>query len=305
MRSAFMFALMLALLAGCGKEPGSKNLTKGSLIVECDEAIFPVVQREAEEFQRLYPDSKVTIRSTEARAAVSDFASDSVQVIIIARSFNKEESTALTTAKVEYQEYKTALAAVAVIAHPESPVQELRMTELDSLLEGNAVRWSGKQSSQVVEVVIGGINSSTNEVVKDIVLKGKPFVQTATSFPSSDKVVEWVRTTPNTLGLVGVNWLKDREKSVTVMALRQPGFSPDSLEPAGQPYTPMAYYVYKGFYPLSTPVMIYTRVQAIDISRGFIAFVNSGPGQKIIQSDGLVPATQPVRIVQLSSEQVR
>ena len=38
------------LLSGCSREPGSKTLTRGSLAVDCDEAVFPVVNLLAQEF---------------------------------------------------------------------------------------------------------------------------------------------------------------------------------------------------------------------------------------------------------------
>jgi hypothetical protein len=51
-------------------------------------------------------------------------------------------------------------------------------------------------------------------------------------------------------------------------------------------------------------VYIFSREIERDVSLGFISFVCSAPGQKIIQEGGLVPAKMPVRIVQLTSNQV-
>src|SRR5512135_680223 len=117
MRSAWTILLAGVLVAGCTNEPGSKTLTKGTLKIECDEAIAPVMQKEIEDFQKQYNDAHVTQRVVEARVAISDFANDSVQVIACARPLNKEERDALAAAKIQFQEFKVAMSAVAVIAN--------------------------------------------------------------------------------------------------------------------------------------------------------------------------------------------
>jgi phosphate transport system substrate-binding protein len=63
--------------------------------------------------------------------------------------------------------------------------------------------------------------------------------------------------------------------------------------------------VYLGYYPITTPVYIYSREVERDLGDGFIAFVTSVAGQKVVQAGGLVPATMPVRLVQLTSRQVQ
>jgi phosphate transport system substrate-binding protein len=90
-----------------------------------------------------------------------------------------------------------------------------------------------------------------------------------------------------------------------VLAVGGPQYRPDTTAAVGQYYQPWQAYVFLGYYPLSAPVMIYSRVVDQDVSLGFISFVCSGPGQKIVQNNGLVPVTMPVRIVSLTSKQVQ
>jgi phosphate transport system substrate-binding protein len=157
----------------------------------------------------------------------------------------------------------------------------------------------------VIDLVIGGVNSSTNEIVRDVVLKGKAFALSATPMAESNRLLEYVEKTRGTLGIVGNNWLKGMESRVTVVALSIPGYVPDSTQSPGQSYSPAQAYVYKKYYPIITPVYMYTREVSPDIGLGFISFVTSAQGQKIILNSGLVPVTMPVRLVQLTSEQVK
>jgi phosphate transport system substrate-binding protein len=63
--------------------------------------------------------------------------------------------------------------------------------------------------------------------------------------------------------------------------------------------------VYRGFYPLHYGVYIYcTTSDKRDAGPeiGFTTFVASHPGQKIIMDAGLVPATMPIRLVQINED---
>lgn len=304
LQGMFFAAAVCGMLAGCGgKEPGSTQLTKGTLKIEADEAVFPAVRGEAEEFQRQYPDSRIAILPADARAAISDFAMDSVQVIVTGRPLNKEERDALTAAKIQFEEYRVALSAVAVIANNEVPLKQLRVSQLDSILSGAVTQWPDRKGA--IDLVIGGRNSSINEVVRDSVMQGKNFTMAATPIDSSEARIAYVRAHRGAIGLVGVNWLQGQDQDLTILSLGTPGVRVDSTEPPGQYYSPAPAYVYKGWYPIKTPVYIYSREIDRNVALGFISFVTSGPGQKVFLNNGLVPVTMPVRLVNLTSQQVQ
>jgi phosphate transport system substrate-binding protein len=154
----------------------------------------------------------------EGREAIANFASDSIRVIATGRELNKEEKTALAAAKIQYQDYRVALSAVAVIANRKNPRNELRLGEVDSMFTGEKTRWPGKK---VIDLAVGGLNSSTNEVFKALVLKGKPFAFSATPFISSSELLEYVRKTPAALGLINLSWLKGVTDEVTIKSLEK------------------------------------------------------------------------------------
>lgn len=301
----FLCAAAAFVAAGCSREPGSTKLTEGSLRIDCDEAIYPAVRLVAEAFHDQYPDARVDVRSVGAREATANFVNDSVHVIAVARSLNAEERNVLTAAKTWFEEYHVAQSAVAVIAQKDNPVKALRMGQLDSLLTGAEVVWPGWNKGGNVDVVVGGVNSSTNEVLRALVLGGKKFALSATVFEGSGDLMEHVRSTRNALGVVNVAWLKGADQDFQVIGLSRPGVAADSTQPAGKAYTPIQGYVYQGYYPVSTPVNIYTREVNRDVSLGFISFANGVQGQKVFLNSGLVPVTMPVRLIHLSSEQVK
>jgi len=293
-------AVLLCILAcaGCSREPGSRLFTKGKLAVQVDEAVVPVMTLVVDDFQRQYPEAKIALTPVQGREAVVNFANDSVKVIVAGRELNKEEKNALAAAKIEYQEYRIALSAVAVIANRGVRDTAFRPGEVDSMFAGIRTRWSNRK---VIDLAIGGVNSSANEVFRGSIMKGSPFALSATPFPSSSDLVEYVRKTPGALGIVNLAWLKGVTDELSIISMGTPGVSPDSTEPPGKFYSPAQAYVYQGYYPATAPVYIYSRDYVSDLATGFISFVTSPAGQRIFVSAGLVPQTQPVRLVQLSS----
>jgi phosphate transport system substrate-binding protein len=296
--------LTLLVLVGCTKEPGSTKITEGQLLVECDEAVFPVFEKVVAEFREQYKDAQLTLRSVEAREAIADFYNDSVRVIISARPFNKEEREMLNAAKIEVQESHVAQAAIALITQKDNPGERIRMTEADSIYGGERTRWGAGGRGAPIELVVGDVNSSTNEVFRSALMGGRPFTLSASPTTSSSVIVDYVAKTRNTLGIVGVAWLKGYDERVKIMELGGPAYRPDTTHLPGQYYSPAQAYVFQGYYPVTAPVMIYSRAYARDLGLGFISFVVGPTGQKIITREGLVPVTMPVRIVQLTSERV-
>ena len=302
----FFTAVFLAalLMPGCaGKEPGSTSITKGSFRLGCDEALLPVMQHEIREFTGLYTEAKVALRDAEAREVIAEFAVDSIRTIVCARELNKEERDALAAAKVTIQEYLVARSAVAVIAHKGVLVTELRVGELDSMFSGRITHWSGKRGT-MIELAVGGLNSSANEVFRKSVLRGGGFDPAARSFPASKDLLSYVSGTPGALGILALKRLTGNDGGVNVISVATSAMRPDSTYAPGAYYSPHPAYVYQGYYPVIAPVYVYTRNIEQDVSMGFIAFLTSGAGQKVFQNDGLVPATMPVRLVHLTSQQV-
>jgi phosphate transport system substrate-binding protein len=280
-------------------------LTRGALTVECDEAVAPVFRAEVEEFQRQYPEAAVELRAVDGREAVSNFAMDSVRVIVLARALNTEERNALAAGKVSYEEYHVAQTAVAVIAHADNPLTRMRTGELDSVFSGIVTAWPGSRPRKRFDLVVCGVNSSTNEILRTRMMEGKPIALSATPMASSPEVFEYVRKTRGALGILDVSWLKGVASEVTVLSLGTPGWAPDSTQQPGAFYSPAQAYVYKDYYPLSSPVYIYSREQSRDLSLGFISFVAGAEGQKVILNSGIVPVTMPVRLIHLTAEEVQ
>lgn len=297
-------ALLLTLfVAGCDQQKPSST-TAGVLHLDVDESVTHVIRTIADSFQATYTQSKIITTTVEAREAIANFINDSVRVIVTARELNEEELTVLKKyPDIQWSGYKCALDAVAVIGNKNNPLKQLRVSELDSIFQGLITRWGDKE--KLMDVVVGGVNSSVNEVFRKKIMKDKPFTPTVIRIASSDSLIQYVQQNAGAVGIVGINWVRGHEKELTVFALGTPDARPDSTEPFGRYYPPLQAHIHRNYYPLTRPVYIYSREYGPTLSSGFIGYVNSIHGQQKFLNEGLVPVTMPVRLVETTSQQVQ
>ena len=301
-RNSVRFAvLLLPLLAACQKER-TETPTKGHGTVVVSESVAPLMTTEKDTFERLYPDAHISLETANAREAVGRLFNDTIKVIVSSRALNAEEREAARKANVQIAEYKIAFDAIAVIINVENPLTQLRTTQLDSILTGTIHSWkeAGGTSKAPIELCYPSRNSGTFETLLERIVKGGSLEKPEAVASTSPEMVKFIESNPNAIGFLGLNWLSENKDKVKTLELADPD-APDSLG-RGKYFSPHQAYVFQGYYPLTRQIYFYSRADIYSVGIGFVSFVTSAPGQKIVLNSGLVPATMPVRLVQITSE---
>jgi phosphate transport system substrate-binding protein len=299
--TGIVIAVLIFAFIGCPVER-KETTTKGHVIVAVAESVSPVITQEKIQFEDLYPEAKVDLLTMTDREAVTRLFNDTMKVIVLSRPLNPEEQQVAKKYKIEFQELKIAIDGIAILVNDKNPVTQLRTTQLDSIFSGTVTNWKtvgGK--SNPIELCLPDPNSGIFEVAGMKVLNGKKFTTPSSAVTASKAMLEFVAGHPDAIGMVGLNWVSEKKENVRVLELSDPK-APDSLKIKGQYFGPHQAYVYNGFYPLTTNVYIYSRSDMYSVGAGFTSFIASGSGQKIILNNGLVPATMPVRLVQLTNK---
>jgi len=268
------------------------------------EDVFPVINIQVGDFQRMYDEVKIKNFSVSTREAVVHLINDSVPLIVCARELNDEEKNVIAKNQLEVDSTKIAYDGVAVIVNQKNSLTKLTTDELSELLSGAKARWSQMQGSglsSAVVVAMGDPNSGVAEFVKSRLVKNG--VMTANVFPcsTSSEVLSVVSERPNAIGFVSIAWLENMPKNITVVEIGDPNFRRDSTVTAMEYFLPHQAHIYRKYYPLSRTIYIYSHNVGKGVGLGFTSFAASSDGQKIIVSNRLVPATMPVRLVQLNT----
>lgn len=311
-RKALIVPLLAAALATVSAFPGcsgkeSDTPTKGHTTVAVCEEVLPLMREEEARFEELYPDARVDLRPQSAREAIAALfnrGTDSVAVVVSSRALNAEETAARKAANLEVTEFRIAIDALAIIVNTANDVTGLTVPQLDSIFTGRVMDWGllgWKKSPGKIAVCVPDRNMASYEVFSARVLGGREFVSPAAVAAKSPDMIAAVARDPAAIGIVGLNWMKSPPAGVRIIDLSDPA-APESLGIAGKYFSPHQAYVYKGFYPLVRNVYIYITPDSYGVSSGFTSFITSAAGQKIVQNQGLVPATMPVRLVELRND---
>jgi phosphate transport system substrate-binding protein len=110
--------------------------------------------------------------------------------------------------------------------------------------------------------------------------------------------MNYVKSNPSALGIVSVNWISDEHDSITVSFLKSV-----KVVEIGNKNTayckPYQGYIAEASYPFCRDVYMITRETFSGLGKGFIAFVAGDQGQRIVRRSGLVPATMPLRLIEV------
>lgn len=155
---------------------------------------------------------------------------------------------------------------IAVITHPQNPVDGLTSEQLRSLYLGHVARWSeiGGIASPVT-ILSREDGSSTRIEFEKLLLGERLTTQSAQIAPSSAAMMSSVALTPNSIGYVSMSYVDD---SVKVLSI-------DGVKPS--PTT-----VYDNTYPLRSSLYVIGLAEPQNVYRDFIGWIQTPEGQQIV-----------------------
>lgn len=302
----------LGLLVACGRKPKdglTDTYTSGVIAIAADESFQPIVQEEIDVFEGIYPLAGIVPRYTTEVDAINLLLKDSVRLAIATRMLTEEEMTSFHSRKFYPREIKLATDGLALIVNRQNPDSLISVRDIRRILTGEVKTWkeiyAGSRLKDI-RVVFDNRNSSTVRFATDSICGGKPLSTTEVkALRTNRQVIDYVAQTPGAIGIIGVNWLGNRSDTTHLSfrdEIRVMSVSAEDVATPGNSYKPYQAYLYYGNYPLARSIYILLNDPRNSLPWGFASFLTSDRGQRIILKSGLVPATQPVRIVDIKDE---
>ncbi|MDP4238974.1 MAG: substrate-binding domain-containing protein [Bacteroidota bacterium] len=304
-----LFFLALAvLLVSCQTKSTDKftdTLTAGVIPIAVDINFQPIVQEELDVFESVYPKAGIVPTYTSEVEAINLLLKDSVRLAIATRPLSANEEASLRSKKFAPRSYKLATDGVALITNNRNPDSLITVSQIRDILTGKAANWKDifpKSKLGQFQVVFDNQNSSTVRYAIDSICNGESLSNKLHAQKTNLEVIDYVSKTPNAIGVIGVNWLGNEndttnlsfKKEIRVMAV-----SGEETATVANSYKPFQAYLFYGYYPLTRNVFIILNDPRSSLPSGLTTFLTSDRGQRIILKSGLVPATQPVRIVHI------
>lgn len=303
---------LLVVVSACrskSKEGPTDTYSSGVIAIAADESFEPIIQEEIDVFEGLNPLAGIVPRYTTEVEAINLLLKDSVRLAIATRTLTEEEMNSFHSRKFYPQEIKLATDGLALIVNRQNQDSLMSVRDFRRILTGEAKDWKEVNLSsrlKGIQVVFDNKNSSTVRFSMDSICNGKPLsIGNVSALNTNQQVIDYVARTPEAIGVIGVNWLSNRKDTTNLSfrdEIRVLAVSAEDVATSANSYKPYQAYLYYGNYPLARPIYALLNDPRNGLPWGFTSFMTSDKGQRIILKSGLVPATQPVRIVHVKDE---
>ncbi|MBI2428283.1 MAG: substrate-binding domain-containing protein [Ignavibacteriales bacterium] len=299
-----LICFLVIALSACQEEQ-RESPTRGSLTIITSEDIFPVIDLQVKDFSRVYEEVKITHLASSTRDAIVQLLNDSVKLIVSPREFNDEEKKVIAENDLDVSTTKIAYDAIAVIVNKKNGLEKITVADLKRILTGDMKRWTdvkGSNLSSAIIIAMGDANSGVQEYLRTRIAGSADLSTAMLPCATTDEILSVVSSRPNAIGFVGISWLTHASDNIRVLDIGDPNFKRDSTSTVLEYFPPHQAHIYRNYYPLSRTIYIYTHKAGRGVALGFSSFAAGIEGQKIIVKNGLVPATMPVRLVQLNQQ---
>lgn len=292
------------------KKRRSESTTSGTIKVGCDESLQPIGAQLLHSFEANFPDATLNPIYLPESQLFEYLVKDSVRAIIACRKLEYEEKQRLVRLKLNPNVYRLATGGVAILSHRDNPITQLNDEQLRKVLTGKVTRWSEvapNGQDREISIVFDHPGSSVVRQIKRQYLNDADLATQSFAGKNSLEVVDFVSKAPGAIGLVGYEWIADKDDpmvselldSVTVMALE----APDSSDMPGEFFRPYPNELILKRYPLARDIQIISREPYTGLGTGFAIFATSDQGQRLLLKAGLVPETMPTRLVKLPAKE--
>jgi phosphate transport system substrate-binding protein len=303
------FLCLLVLFFSCRHKTTVKQYddtpATGVASIAVDETFQPIVESVLPVYHSIYTYAKINPRYIPEVDAFNLLLKDSLRLIIVSRPLKQKEMDYFHGKKFFPKEVQIALDGIAVLVNPANNDTLLTVNQIRKILLGEITSWKqiDKASKQdKIKVIFDNPNSSTVRFVVDSITKTGKLAGELSAMQYNRDVVEFVSRNPNAIGLIGVSWVSDRDDPSCLTFLRKvrvASISRAETATEDNSFKPYQAYLALGKYPLTRYIYAINSEPRVGLVSGFAAFIAGDKGQRIILKTGILPATQPVRIIKV------
>jgi phosphate transport system substrate-binding protein len=287
----FTFLLSVFALVGCRSESSSSSSSSGDIpIIENkgSDTIVNLALAWAEAYQGKQADVRISVTGGGSGTGLAALVNGTVDIANASRGIKAEEIEAVQANGAEPIEFVIARDAIAIIIHPDNPVDELTLQQLSDIYSGKISNWRdvGGEDRPIVRLS-RETNSGTHVYFLEEVLrlgeKGNAtlFSRDTLLLPSSEVISAEVRQNPNAIGYDGLGYVTEDMKVVAVARSVETGF-----------IFPSAESVNSGKYPIARDLYMYTAGEPTGIVLEYLNWIFSAEAQQIVTDLGFVPVGQ-------------
>ncbi|RDC56998.1 phosphate ABC transporter substrate-binding protein [Pedobacter chinensis] len=296
----FLYIFFILAFVSCKRKDKPANVketrTSGTLKILIDESVSPIVQEQIDIFSLDYPAAKFETTIKPEEKIIPAFLNDSVRVIVMPRLLTKEEEKYYNQRGIRINSTRFAVDGIALITNKDNIDSTITVKEVVDILQGKS---SGKK------LVFDNAYSSTFQYFKQLANISQFPAQGVYSKNSSTEVIKLIANDKNFIGILGVNWIFDRNTKLAEYLSKVKTLGVKNLKGRkgdDQFYKPTQDNLINGIYPFLRNVNIIDCEGRDGLGTGFATWLRSQRGQLIVLKSGLGPHKLMPREINLTKE---
>jgi phosphate transport system substrate-binding protein len=298
-------ALPLSMVScGGGPKVPLETPTQGNIRIISDESFQPLIDTEVFTFTHLYSSAAIRTTYKPEYDVINDFMNDSVKVIVTSRKLTDDQIQYLRDTLIIARTITFAYDALALVTNKSNLDTLMSYKSVKDIFLGNVSDWKEidrKSKLGQIRVVFDNTKSGNIRYFKELFEIQDKLPENFYAVNSNAEVVDFVSRNPDALGIVSVNWISDKDdhasmnlkKQINILAVSQ------QLATDNYYYRPEQGFIYDKSYPFVREIYLISRETFKGLGSGFIQWATAEQGQRIVLKSGLVPATMPIRLVQI------
>ncbi len=300
----FGLSLLLASCGSMGKKGTNETPTRGNIRILADESFQPLIETEVFTFTHLYTGAKIKPIYKPEYDVINDFMNDSVKVIVTSKKLSDYQIQYLRDTLVIARTTTYAYDALALITNRENKDSLLKYNNVKDIFLGKIRRWkevNEKSKLGDIHVIFDNNKSGNIRYFKELFEIKDSLSKNFYAVNNNAEVLNYVSRNPDALGIISVNWISDKDDSLTMSFIKKVNVVAVSQQYIndGSYYRPHQGFIYDKSYPFVREIYLISRETFSGLGSGFVNWATAEQGQRIVLKSGLVPATMPIRLVQI------
>jgi len=250
----------------------SVGLFAQKLTIQGSTTVLPIAQAAAEAYMDNNPEADITVRGGGSGTGIAALIDGATDIADASRPMKDKEIKTAREKGVNPVAHVVARDGIAVVVHPENPINAISIENIKAIYTGEISRWDKVGGKGTIVVVSRDAASGTFEAFNELALNNAKLTDGALMLASNLEIARTVAQTPGAIGYIGLGYLTD-----DVKALKVEGIMPSEAT------------VNDNSYPLARPLFMYTNGEPKGLAKSFIDFIMSSTGQEIVKEAGFVP----------------
>jgi len=295
MKSKALIVLSILLFAaifvsGCKKK---EEVEKSVVSVKGSDTMVNLSQKWAETYMKKNLNASIQVTGGGSGTGIAALLNGTMDIANASRELKEKEYNKAKELGITPKEFKVALDGIAVIVHPENPLDELTVDQLSGLFIGKIQNWKELGGNDSPITLYGRENSSgTYEFFKGKVL-GKDERGKTRDFASNTQVLqgtaalgEAVARDNKGVGYGGVGYFAART-DVKILRVKENADAPAIAPAEGGKVNYEA--IWSGEYSISRYLFCYTNGTPDKKNQDFMDFILSQEGQDLVKQMEYIP----------------